>query len=66
MESKSNDGFSGQYHGIMFLYESRFLGRACRASQNIKDEIKYPTIVLTKLSNKRYLLFNSRGVKSAR
>ena len=59
-------GLVGSIMGSCFCTSHGFLGLARRASQNIKDEIKYPTIVLTKLSNKRYLLFNSRGIRSAR
>ena len=40
-----------------YFYESGFcFGLARRASQNTKDEIKYPTTVLTKPFYKRFII----------
>ena len=40
-----------------YFYESGFcFGLAHRSSQNTKDEIKYPTIVLSKTSYKRSII----------
>ena len=40
-----------------YFYESGFcFGLARRAKQNTKDEIKYPTTVLTKPSYKRFII----------
>ena len=40
-----------------YFYESAFcFGLARRAKQNTKDEIKYPTTVLTKPSYKRFII----------
>ena len=48
----------GLVGGIVgYFYESGFcFGLARRASQNTKDEIRYPTTVLTKASYKRFII----------
>ena len=48
--------FSGQQHGFYCFFLLGGGGRACRASQNTKDKIKYPTIVLAKPSYNRFII----------
>ena len=48
-------GLVGSFMG--YFYESGFcFGLARRASRNTKNEIKYPTTVLTKASYKRFII----------
>ena len=48
------DGLVGS--SMVFFFGGGGGGRARRVSQNTKDKIKYPTIVLAKPSNKRFII----------